>query len=555
MVCHLECIAPIFTSCQNIEAWQYYGEQFSLTRYFCDDIDGNLDPLECWFSRWGTSDPIYPGTDEKGDGWIADCSSYEIPLGSVHEKQTTGFEIDCIQAADGETCWLDINSYGMCEFDDWRNCPGYQPHQNPNKRVNKTHYSQHSHPKYGDGVIGVPQGSSLVGNSGHLAIKKQSSSKQDVVRLQPKAASDKHTAVKQPSSDATSGTIWGPKVWSAGHTWGNIPIPYLSVNWHLISVGAQAFVTINGNIGGLQLQVEVDGCGKICYIFGCSNYCGGDIPWVDNYLPISIFDRTVSFSNICSNFAQETNLSTSLPSVGVLNNGNYYATKHWFFKGSEVWRYDPVTRQVDPGYPMEYGSASQLFVGVPHNVDAVVTDHRNDSVVWFFKKGRVYEYNHIEFKVAHKDGVVLEESKRWKDVPRHFDASLTSQDSREITFFEQNHLYVALNTFPHAHTLEYYPISFGTRGKGSFDGIPHNFDTALSTNEGRATYFFKGKHYWKFDTSTGVLQSADQGTEYGADEGHFRGIPVAPDAAFTTCGSRVGACAFDNQEAEVLPYL
>ena len=79
--------------------------------------------------------------------------------------------------------------------------------------------------------------------------------------------------------------------------------------------------------------------------------------------------------------------------------------------------------------------------------------------------------------------------------------------------------------------------------------------TTTSPNEGRATYFFKGKHYWKFDTSTGVLQSADQGTEYGADEGHFRGIPVAPDAAFTTCGSRVGACAFDNQEAEVLPYL
>jgi hypothetical protein len=73
--------------------------------------------------------------------------------------------------------------------------------------------------------------------------------------------------------------------------------------------------------------------------------------------------------------------------------------------------------------------------------------------------------------------------------------------------------------------LDYYPISFGVRGKGSFEGIPHKFSTVLSADEGRA-YFFK------------------DGAEYGADEGEFRGIPASPDVAFTTCGSRVGACAF-----------
>jgi hypothetical protein len=36
-------------------------------------------------------------------------------------------------------------------------------------------------------------------------------------------------------------------------------------------------------------------------------------------------------------------------------------------------------------------SVGELKVGVvPQNADAVVTDSRNDSVVWFFKKGRVY---------------------------------------------------------------------------------------------------------------------------------------------------------------------
>jgi hypothetical protein len=64
----------------------------------------------------------------------------------------------------------------------------------------------------------------------------------------------------------------------------------------------------------------------------------------------------------------------------------------YFFKGSEYWKYDMAVGAVLHGYPKPYGGSTGAWPGIPASVDAAMP-HWNDGVSIFFFKGRqVYKY-------------------------------------------------------------------------------------------------------------------------------------------------------------------
>ena len=64
----------------------------------------------------------------------------------------------------------------------------------------------------------------------------------------------------------------------------------------------------------------------------------------------------------------------------------------YFFKNSEYWKYDTAVGAVLHGYPKKYGGSTGLWPGIPDSVDAAMP-HWDDGVSIFFFKGRqVYKY-------------------------------------------------------------------------------------------------------------------------------------------------------------------
>eukprot|EP00937_MAST-01D_sp_MAST-1D-sp2_P002821 g2821.t1 len=75
----------------------------------------------------------------------------------------------------------------------------------------------------------------------------------------------------------------------------SIPVPGLSIDAGIGSIGVMMDVGIDGNAGALKLNVAVDGCVSVVIV---GKECGSSIPGLG--LPISILSETYDFSDICS---------------------------------------------------------------------------------------------------------------------------------------------------------------------------------------------------------------------------------------------------------------
>lgn len=65
----------------------------------------------------------------------------------------------------------------------------------------------------------------------------------------------------------------------------------------------------------------------------------------------------------------------------------------YFFKNSEYWKYDMAVGAVISGYPKPYGGSTGLWPGIPASVDAAMPHWNDGSSIFFFKGGLVYKYN------------------------------------------------------------------------------------------------------------------------------------------------------------------
>ncbi len=63
-------------------------------------------------------------------------------------------------------------------------------------------------------------------------------------------------------------------------------------------------------------------------------------------------------------------------------------TKQYFFKGDRFWRFDYMTRRVDPGYPKSMKS----WKGIPSNIDSVF-QWRNKAIYFF--KGTFIQFDNL----------------------------------------------------------------------------------------------------------------------------------------------------------------
>jgi hypothetical protein len=76
----------------------------------------------------------------------------------------------------------------------------------------------------------------------------------------------------------------------------SIPVPGLSIDFGIVSVGVVADVAIDGNADALALDIEMDGCVSATII--TPKECGSDI--TGSGLPIPLLKETYDFSSLCT---------------------------------------------------------------------------------------------------------------------------------------------------------------------------------------------------------------------------------------------------------------
>ena len=67
----------------------------------------------------------------------------------------------------------------------------------------------------------------------------------------------------------------------------------------------------------------------------------------------------------------------------------------YFFKGKRYWKYDMATGRVLQGYPRTYGAGTTYFPGIPAHVDAAMSHWSDGASIFFFKGSQVYKYDYV----------------------------------------------------------------------------------------------------------------------------------------------------------------
>merc|ERR550519_1240191 len=68
--------------------------------------------------------------------------------------------------------------------------------------------------------------------------------------------------------------------------------------------------------------------------------------------------------------------------------------KTYFFKGSQYYRFNDKTKQVDAGYPKQI---SEFWKGVPNNITSAM--RWSNGLTYFFKQDKYYRFNQTSQQV------------------------------------------------------------------------------------------------------------------------------------------------------------
>ncbi|CAB4018960.1 zinc metalloprotease [Paramuricea clavata] len=155
----------------------------------------------------------------------------------------------------------------------------------------------------------------------------------------------------------------------------------------------------------------------------------------------------------------------------------------YFFAGGSYYRYDEISRGIDPGYPQ---AITEHWRGVPNNIDGVF--RYANGITYFFKGSEYYRFNDSKLQVD--SGYPKKIKEFWKGIPNGIDDVV--RYSNGMTYFFKNDLYYRFNSS--TATLD---IGYPKQMKQYWMDIPKKVQAAFTWYNG-GVFFFKDSKYWLF---------------------------------------------------------
>ena len=182
--------------------------------------------------------------------------------------------------------------------------------------------------------------------------------------------------------------------------------------------------------------------------------------------------------------------------------------KLYFFDQNVYARWDIVADRLDNGYPK---NISQGWPGLPNNMDAATyggySQSSRNNKLYFFKDSRYWRWNVQADSLD--PGYPKRISQGWPGLPNDIDAAVYAGDSNST---RNNKLYFFKNNLYWRWDIESDRIDQGypkTIANG-WPGLPNNLEAAIYAGYSQGSrdnklYFFKGRHYWRWNIETDQL--------------------------------------------------
>ncbi len=169
--------------------------------------------------------------------------------------------------------------------------------------------------------------------------------------------------------------------------------------------------------------------------------------------------------------------------------------KTYFFKGSQYYRFDNATNQVDPGYPKPIaGNWPGLWAD---GFDAVVT--WDNGKAYFFKGAQYLRMNLATFTVdaGYPRAIAGDWNSIWSD---GIDAAVHWNNGKAYFFKDDQYVRFDLSE-------EDIDVGYPKQIAGNWTGLWGNgIDSAILRNNGKA-YFFRGSQYSQYDVATNKVDA------------------------------------------------
>ncbi|XP_043470917.1 matrix metalloproteinase-25-like [Leptopilina heterotoma] len=165
----------------------------------------------------------------------------------------------------------------------------------------------------------------------------------------------------------------------------------------------------------------------------------------------------------------------------------------FIFKGEYLWHM--IQRGImDNNYPVKF---HQLFHGIPNSVIKIDAAYQReiDSSIVLFSGNKYWIYNGERF-ISENPGLLSDYG-----IPDHvnkIDAVFVWPKTGKTYFFRDDEFWTI-------NEIEQLDSNY-SHDDEKLNGIPRNFDTAMTWTDG-SIYFFKDKYFWKFNTKTAAMEN------------------------------------------------